>query len=55
MTKFKCLTRTLHNMSHLCLIVQHKYMNCNVKRNGEKNRINGIKICVIFECEWNSG
>jgi len=25
-----------------------------VKWNGEKINIGEIKICVIFECEWNS-
>jgi len=30
------------------------YMNCNVKWNGERIKIDEIKICVIFECEWNS-
>jgi hypothetical protein len=29
-------------------------MNWNVKLNGEKFKINEIKICVIFECEWKS-
>ena len=40
--------------SQLYLTVLHKYMNCNVKWNGEKAKIDGIKICVIFEYEWNS-
>ena len=26
-------------------------MNCNVKWNGQKFKINEFKICVIFECE----
>ena len=30
-------------------------MNCNVKWNGEKIKIDEIKICVMFEYEWNSG
>ena len=30
-------------------------MNCKVKWNGEKIKIEEINICVIFECEWNSG
>jgi len=29
-------------------------MNCYVKLNSEKIRTDQIKICVIFECEWNS-
>ena len=41
-------------MSQLCLTLLHKYMNCNMKRNGEKIKIDETKICVIFECEWNS-
>ena len=54
MTKFKRLTCTLHKMSQFYLILLHKYMNCNVKWNGQKIKIEQIKICVIFECEWNS-
>ena len=45
---------TLHNTSQLYLTLLHKYMNCNVKWNGEKIKIGGIKISVLFECEWNS-
>ena len=45
---------TLHKTSQLYLTVLHKYMNCNVKWNGEKINIGEIKICVIFGCEWNS-
>ena len=40
---------TFHVTSQLYLTVLHKYMKCNVKWSGEK-----IKICVKFECEWNS-
>jgi len=29
-------------------------MNCNVKWKGGKNKIDEIKICVIFEFELNS-
>ena len=25
-----------------------------MKRNGEKIKMDDIKICVLFECEWNS-
>ena len=35
---------TLHNTSQLYLTVLHKYMNCNVKWNGEKIKIDEIKI-----------
>ena len=45
---------TLHVTSQLYLTLLHKYMNCNVKWNGEKIKNDEIKICVIFECEWNS-
>ena len=38
--------------SPLYLTVLHKYMNCNVKCNGEKIKTLEIKICVIFESEW---
>jgi len=36
------------------LTVLHNYMNYYVKWNGEKIKTLEIKICVIFECEWNS-
>jgi len=52
MTQFKRQICTLYMMSQLYLTVLHK---CNVKWNGEKIKIDEIKICVIFECEWNSG
>jgi len=55
MTQFKRPICTLHMTSQLYLTVLHKYMNCNVKSNGEKIKIDETKICVIFECEWNSG
>jgi hypothetical protein len=29
-------------------------MNCNVKWNSEKIKVGETKICVIFECKWNS-
>jgi len=54
MTQFKLPICTLHKTSQLYLTVLHKYMNCNVKWNGEKIKIGGIKISVIFEYEWNS-
>ena len=54
MIKFKRLLCTLHKTSKLYLTVLHKYMNCNVKWNGEKIKIDEIKFCVIFGCEWNS-
>jgi len=55
MTQFKRPICTLHMTSQLHLTLLHKYMNCSVKWNGEKIKIDEIKICVIFECEWNSG
>ena len=54
MTVFDRLKCTLHKTSPFYLNVLHKYMNCNVKWNGEKINIDEIIICVIFECEWNS-
>jgi len=54
MTQFKRPICTLHKTSQLYLTVLHKYMNCNVKWNGEKIKIGEIKIFVIFESEWNS-
>ena len=54
MTVFKSPICTLQNTSKLYLTVLHKYMNCNVKWKGGKIKIEQIKICVIFECEWNS-
>jgi hypothetical protein len=54
MTQFKRLICTLHKTSQLYLIVLHKYMNCNVKLNGEKLEMVKLNICVLFECEWNS-
>jgi hypothetical protein len=55
MTILKPPVCTLHNTSQLYLSVLHKYVNCNVKWNGGNIKIGEIKICVIFECEWNSG
>jgi len=40
MTQFKRPMCSLHKTSQLCINVLHKYMNCNVKWNGEK-----IKNC----------
>ena len=54
MTQFETPICTLYKTSQLYLTVQNKYMKCNVKGNGEKFKIGEIKICVIFECEWNS-
>jgi len=54
MTKYNRPNRTLHISSQLYHTVLHKYMNCNVKWNGENIKIDEIKICVIFEFEWNS-
>ena len=53
MTIFDPLKCTLHKTSQLYLTVLHKYMNCNVKWNGEKIKIYEIKICVMFEYYWN--
>jgi len=44
MTQFKLPMCTLHNTSQLYLTVLHKYMNCNVKWNGEKIKIDEFKI-----------
>ena len=54
MTKFKPPLCTLHKAPQLCLTVLHKYTNCYARWNGEKVKTDEIKICVIFECEWNS-
>ena len=54
MTQFKPPICTLHITSQQYLTVLHKCMNCNVKWNGGKFKIGEIKICVIFEYEWNS-
>jgi hypothetical protein len=54
MTQFKQPICTLHNTSQLYLTVLHKYMDCDVKWNGEKIRIGEIIIYVIFECECSS-
>jgi len=55
MTVFDRLKCTIHKTSQLYVTALHKYMDCNEKWNGEKIKFDGIKICVIFECEWNSG
>jgi len=54
MTKYKRPVCALHNTSQLYLTLLHKCMNCNVKWNGEKVKIDEIKICVVFEYEWSS-
>ena len=55
MTQIKLPVCTLHKTSQLYLTVLHNYTNCNVKWNDEKVKVDEFKICVIFECEWNSG
>jgi len=30
-------------------------MNLNVASNGKMINVKKIEVCVIFECEWNSG
>ena len=54
MTIFVPLMCTFHKTSQVYLTVLHKYMNCNVKLNGEKIEFDKIKICIVFEYEWNS-
>ena len=54
MAIYDLLNCTLHKMSQLYITILHKYMDCNVKSNGEKIKTLEIKICVIFESEWNS-
>ena len=44
MTQFKRPICTLHMTSQLYLTVLHKYMNCNVKWNGERLKLMKLKF-----------
>jgi len=43
MTQFKSPVCALHKTSQMYLTVLHKYMNCNLKWNGEKIKIGETK------------
>jgi len=53
-TIFNPLNCTLHKTLQFYPTVLHKCMNCYEKWVGEKIKMDEIKICVLFECEWNS-